>query len=250
MLDMNKTVLLITGCIKPNPNAFQLSLTDVNLRLQQYIDCIKWSIESTKFVNIVFVDNSGYPIDNRLMEFANERGKRLEWLSFTGNEKMIALCGKGYGEGEIIEYALKNSVLLKEATYFCKLKGRLKVDNIDRFIKLADMNGTYFWTIGLNRIKKISSGVETRFYGIPIKAYKDVFVDAYKDVDDKNGMWLERVFYQRYRTTNIKCWKMALYPDILGQSGSMGIDYKVSRRVLVGKTLASALGFYCPRKLQ
>ena len=97
-------------------------------------------------------------------------------------------------------YALKNSVLLKEATYFCKLTDRLKVDNIDRFIKLADMNGTYFWTIGLNKIKKISSGVETRFYGIPIKAYKDVFVDAYKDVDDENGMWLERVFYQRYRT--------------------------------------------------
>ena len=70
-------------------------------------------------------------------------------------------------------YALKNSVLLKEATYFCKLTDRLKVDNIDRFIKLADMNGTYFWTIGLNKIKKISSGVETRFYGIPIKAYKD-----------------------------------------------------------------------------
>lgn len=73
-------------------------------------------------------------------------------------------------------YALKNSVLLKEATYFCKLTDRLKVDNIDRFIKLADMNGTYFWTIGLNKIKKISSGVETRFYGIPIKAYKDVLL--------------------------------------------------------------------------
>ena len=139
-------------------------------------------------------------------------------------------------------YALKNSVLLKEATYFCKLTDRLKVDNIDRFIKLADMNGTYFWTIGLNKIKKISSGVETRFYGIPIKAYKDV--------DDENGMWLERGFYQRYRTTNIKCRKMALYPDFLGKSGSMGIDYKVSRKVLVGKTLASALGLYCSRKIQ
>lgn len=104
--------------------------------------------------------------------------------------------------------------------------------------------------LGLNKIKKISSGVETRFYGIPIKAYKDVFVDAYKDVDDENGMWLERVFYQRYRTTNIKCRKMALYPDFLGQSGSMGIDYKLSRKVLVGKTLASALGLYCSRKIQ
>lgn len=75
MLDMSKTVLLITGCTKPNPNAFQLSLTNVSLRLQQYLDCIKWSIEFTKFVNIVFVDNSGYPIDSGLMEFASKRGK-------------------------------------------------------------------------------------------------------------------------------------------------------------------------------
>lgn len=250
MLDMNKTVLLITGCIKPNPNAFQLSLTDVNLRLQQYIDCIKWSIEFTRFLNIVFVDNSGYPIDNGLIEFARKKGKKFEWLSFTGNEKMIAFCGKGYGEGEIIEYALKNSNLLKEASYFCKLTGRLKVDNINQFINLADMNETYFWTIGLNKLKKISSGVETRFYGIPTKTYKDVFVDAYKDVDDKNGMWLEKVFYQRYKMTNIKCRRMALYPDFSGQSGSMGIDYKTSKPMLMGKTLASALGFYCPRKLQ
>lgn len=144
---------------------------------------------------------------------------------------------------------MKNSVLLKEATYFCKLTGRLKVDNINQFIKLADMNETYFWTMGLNKIKSISSGVETRFYGIPTKGYKAVFVDAYKDVNAKNGMWLERAFYRRYEATNINCRRITLYPDFSGQSGSMGIDYKVSRRVLVGKTLTSALGFYCPRKI-
>ena len=77
MLDMNKTVLLISGCIKPNPSAFQLALTDVNLRLRQYIECIKWSIEYTEFINIVFVDNSGYPIDNELIEFAKKERKNL-----------------------------------------------------------------------------------------------------------------------------------------------------------------------------
>lgn len=249
MLDMNKTVLLITGSIKPNLNVFELSITDVNLRFQQYIECIKWSIEQTRFKNITFVDNSGYPIDNKLIDFANRKGKKLEWLSFVGDENRIALCGKGYGEGEIIEYALKNSGLLKDATYFCKLTGRLKVDNINKFIKLADMNETYFWTIGLNKIKKVSSGIETRFYGMPIKVYKDVFVIAYKDVNDKNGMWLERVFYQRYKISSIKCKRMELYPDFLGQSGSMGIDYKKSKPVLMGKALASTLGLYCPRKI-
>lgn len=94
--------------------------------------------------------NSGYPIDDGLIEFANRCGKKLEWLSFTGNEKMI---------------------LLKE-------------------------------------------------------------------------------FTKKYNTVNVKCQRVALYPAFSGQSGTMGIDYKVSRPVLIGKTLASTLGFYCMRKIR
>lgn len=248
MLDMDKTVLLITGCIKPNLNAFQLSLTDVNQRLRQYIACIKWSVDNTLFKNIVFVDNSGYPVDTMMIEYASEKGKNLEWLSFIGNEKMITACGKGYGEGEIIEYALRCSELLRKATYFCKLTGRLRVDNITRFTKLADINKIYFWTIGLNCKIKLSDGIETRFYGMSIKVYRDVFIDAYKDVDDKAGMWLEKVFYRRYCTSAVESQSLFWYPDFSGQSGSMGVDYKMSRQMLAGKTLAAAVGLYCPRK--
>lgn len=160
MLDINKTVLLITGCIKPNPSTFQLSLTDVEQRLKQYIECIKWGIEKTAFVKIVFIDNSGFTVNPVLIDYAKQRGKQLEWLSFLGNEKMIELCGKGYGEGEIIEYGLKYSELLRGAAYFCKLTGRLKVENINRFTKLAKMDKSYFWTMGL--IGEISIQMELK----------------------------------------------------------------------------------------
>ena len=249
MLDMDKTVLLITGCIKPNLNVFRLSITDVEQRFQQYIECIKWSVDNTLFKNIVFVDNSGYTVDASIIDYASQKGKKLEWLSFVGNEKMITVCGKGYGEGEIIEHALKCSELLGNATYFCKLTGRLRVDNINRFIKMADINKIYFWTIGLNRMNKYSDGVETRLYGLPIKTYRDVFIDAYKDFNDKMGMWLERTFYQKFCTSSVECQTLALYPDFSGKSGSMGIDYKMSRQMLAGKTFAAAIGLYCPRKM-
>lgn len=73
---------------------------------------------------------------------------------------MIELCGKGYGEGEIIEYGLKYSELLRGAAYFCKLTGRLKVENINRFTKLAKMDKSYFWTMGL--IGEISIQMELK----------------------------------------------------------------------------------------
>lgn len=56
-----------------------------------------------------------------------------------------------------------------------------------------------------------------------------------KDIDDKNEMWLERAFYRKFNTANVKYQRVALYPDFSGQSGSTGIDYKVSRQVLIGK---------------
>lgn len=58
------------------------------------MECIRWSIEKTAFKKIVFVDNSGYPIDSVLIDYAKRKGRQLEWLSFIGNEKMIAVCGK------------------------------------------------------------------------------------------------------------------------------------------------------------
>lgn len=247
MLDMDKTVLLITGCIKPNLNVFKISLTDTDQRLVQYIKSIKWSIEKTMFKNIVFVDNSGFPADTAMVEYASKRDKNFEWLSFIGNEKMITACGKGFGEGEMIEYAFRNSELMKKSMYFCKLTGRLRVDNINRFTKHADINRIYLWTVGLNA-KKHSDGIETRFYGMPIKVYNDVFIDAYRDVNDERGMWLERTFYRKYCASIVKCHAIPLYPDFSGQSGSMGIDYKMPRQMLAGKTFAAAVGLYCPRK--
>lgn len=250
MLDMNKTVLMITACVKPTLGTFQLSLTNADCRLEQYIESIKWSIEKTAFVKIVFVDNSGYPVNSALIDYAKQRGKSLEWLSFLGNEKMIALCGKGYGEGEMIEYGLKYSELLKDATYFCKLTGRLKVENINRFIKLAKMDQSYFWTMGLNWKNKRSDAIETRFYGIPIKTYKDIFIEAYKNVDDKTGVWLEKTFYRKYCAFDTESQSLVWYPDFTGQSGSMGIDYKLSREQLIAKTFAAGAGLYRPRKMR
>lgn len=248
MLNIDKTVLIITACIKPNLDTFKLSLTDSNKRLKQYIECIEWSLDNTLFKNIVFVDNSGYPADPALIKYASDKGKNFEWLSFTGNKKQILTYGKGYGEGEIVEYAFNNSKLLKKSTYFCKLTGRLIIDNINIFIKLADINKIYFWSTGLNLKNKHSDGIETRFYSMPISIYKDTFIDAYSDVNDRTGMWLEKVFYRRFCNSYLENRQLFWYPDFHGQSGSMGINYNLSKKRLFAKILASGIGLYSPKK--
>ena len=95
-------VLLITGCICPNQNQRFLVLKDAEERLKQYLDSIRFYIESSPFTKIVFCDNSAYSCDSvqELMDVAQKRNKTLEWLSFQGNHEKITEQGKGYGEGK------------------------------------------------------------------------------------------------------------------------------------------------------
>ena len=101
-------------------------LTDVSERLKQYIECIEFYLCKTSINKIVFCENSNYKFDSRaLYELAKKNNKLLEILQFNGNYSQIVDRGKGYGEGEIIEYALQNSKLFLQSKYFVKVTGRL-----------------------------------------------------------------------------------------------------------------------------
>ena len=119
-------IILLTGCINPNGMSFT-TLTDISIRINQYLAAISFYLQNTD-IPIVFVENS----DNDLRRYANSftRNKRLEILSFNGNNNKER--GKGYGEAEIIEYALNNSLIIK-STQKCniiKITGRLIIKNI------------------------------------------------------------------------------------------------------------------------
>ena len=59
--------------------------------------------------------------------------KEFEWISFQGNTTKTQEKGKGYGEGEIIEYAINHSQLLAKSKMLMKLTGRFYVKNMTLF---------------------------------------------------------------------------------------------------------------------
>ena len=120
-------IILLTGCINPNGMAFT-ALTDATIRLKQYVTAINYYLNNTNYP-IVFSENSGTSINSYFNSYNNN--KRLELLSFKGNNNKDR--GKGYGEAEIIDYALKKSLIIESHKNNCsiiKITGRLIVRNI------------------------------------------------------------------------------------------------------------------------
>ena len=222
--DKMHTVLLITGCISPNSQTPKLVLTNSDMRRQQYIDSIKYYIEYANVDNIVYCDNSGAYAEQELNELAEKRGKRFEWISFYGDTSKTVQFGKGFGECEIVNYALQHSDLIKQCEYLVKVTGRLVIKNLNVLLRLSK-KGIYFCpnTTEDNRLY-----INTRIYMMPIKAYNLYFQKAVDYVDDINNVYLEHAFGICVENSRIPFKKFVFAPWVEGISGSTGREYKPS----------------------
>lgn len=212
-------VLLITGTIQVNNDMPFVVVKNADERLEAYINTIKWAIDVTSFKFIVFCENTGYELEQvHIAANAHSKYKKFEYLTFRGNSKRIIEQGKGYGEGEIISYALQNSKLLDGAEYFCKITGRITIENVSQCMR---NRRNYFMHVEGER------KIDTRFYCIKTRDYKTYLLRAYKKVDDSNGVYLEHVFYDSVR--NLRYRSFYDIPRIIGISGSTGISYERKR---------------------
>ena len=224
-------VLLITGCICPVKDQAWLCLGDESVRLQQYVASIKFYIDASDVKKIVFCENSGFVYKDcaLLVDYADAKGKKLEWLSYKGDESLIRKYGKGAGEDEIYSYALEHSELLKDARSFVKVTGRLIVENINRLINNIEDGICYF-----NRdvYRPHYKGVDTRFYVADKAFFEQNLLNCYK-IKEKKGLQeraLEDVFFCLLKG-RYKC--LRGFPIIKGVSAGNGRDYSKENNLLI-----------------
>ncbi len=224
--------LLITGCIDPNPGVPFLEIRSSADRRKQYMESLEYYIKKTNIRKIVYCDNSMASKNDEISILANQYSKEFEWLSFQGDNVNAVEQGKGYGEGEIIKYALNNSKLLQKANYLIKVTGRVIVRNIDLLIAFMNTNRMYF-------CRNTSTNVDTKFYGLPIEAYKKDFLNLYKEVNDKKGKYLENVFSDRILERQIDVYSFIVFPNAQGISGSTGKSYTLPLKTRIKLTVKS-----------
>lgn len=240
-------ILIITATINP-PTQDYLKVNNTGERLSQYKESLNFFISSGAFQKIIFCDNSGYLISNDALkeerETASKKGITLEVLSFNGNHEKVKEQGKGYGEGEIMEYILKESKILSKEDYFFKVTGRLKVENIEIIVnksKNAIKDGICLINVPNHTMHEI---YDTRFYGMPVSMYERDFLKAYENVDDQDNIFFETVFTKIIREKNLRHRNFPLYPRITGKSGTSGGEYVYTEWKCRIKDIMSKLNYY------
>lgn len=233
-------VLLLTGCINPNGMAYT-SLNDKEERKRQYVNAIRHYLIHTDFP-VIFTENSDTDISSLFQD--DIKTGRFECLTFQGNRNKEK--GKGYGECEIIQYALNNSILIKSQKdlRIVKITGRLIISNIRHVIFLHTIISSSRTTFCM--INSDLSFPDSRIILAHISFYK-AFLMYKEKINDNEGYFFEHALCDIIKDDQRFPYSpFFIQPQIIGMSGSTGIYYpnepsSCSRKIRYAKYAASQL---------
>jgi hypothetical protein len=123
--------LLMTACIRPGiTSAFNNPRfrADTNQRLKDYETALRFwlNYNAPQILNIVLIENSGYPLDSlkAISENENVYKRNIEFLQIVP-ELIPPGIHYGYSELEMIDIAVEQSRLINQTKFFIKVTGRL-----------------------------------------------------------------------------------------------------------------------------
>ncbi|UKK51897.1 hypothetical protein L6472_04755 [Prevotella sp. E13-17] len=207
-----KKVILLTGCINPNGMAFT-QLNNVSERQKQYINAIHFYLSNTN-CPIVFCENS----DTDIQPFIENAQDRLEILTFSGNKNKQR--GKGYGEAEIIEYALSHSSFIQEDCIIIKITGRLIVNNICPIIKSLTCKQDFVTCLFHSDL----TFADSRIFCATVSFFCE-FLNNKERINDSENVFFEHILSSTVLASSIRFIPYIEEPLITGISGSTGKQY-------------------------
>ena len=221
-----KRVILLTSCVNPNGMPFT-ALSDINVRKQQYLAALRFYVNNTS-MPIVYVDNSNVDI-NEYNVFSNIAEDRIELLSFDGNHDKEH--GKGFGELEIIDYAIKYSRIINnnKNVSLIKITGRLVIVNIASILKQLKY---YILPSSKSVICSMNSDfsmADSRLLIAPLNFYKRL-IENRMAINDSEGVYLEHVLCSLIKKQNLYAFHTFFSePQYQGVSGSTNITYEAKK---------------------
>lgn len=212
-------IVLLTACVNPGDMPYTI-LLDQDERRKQYIDSLRFYLENCK-CPVVFCENTNCDFSS-LFQTEIEEG-RLEYLTYEGNN-FDRSKGKGYGELEIIEYALSHSTLLKKANVIIKVTGRLQIRNINKLISINKFFPRPNIQLSYDYFGK--EDMDSRIIFAPVSFYRQSLIVNKNQINDSNGFYFEHLLYKEVcRQSDGILLPFFALPDVCGSSGSTGKVY-------------------------
>ena len=227
----NLPPILLTSCVIVSDHS--VSLKDQKSRIRFTIESIEKWLAISSDLRLVICDGSNFDFSRIVLEKFPEAN--IECIFFENNKELVGVYGKGYGEGEIVKYAILTSVYLKESDYFAKCTAKLWVENFFECLKC--WNGTFLckgYFSNVFSFKKTQfSYVDTRFYLVNKSFYLKNLASAYLNVGSKQGLSLEYCFRDVVIKEKYENIMFNVPPVICGVGGGSGTYYKnnLKRRI-------------------
>jgi hypothetical protein len=214
--------VLITTAVQASAPFTRLS--DPSARLRETEKGLSRWLSQPGVTHVVVCDGSGFDFRPMLRDLCAGTPVTAESLSFANDAAMVKERGKGWGEGEIVKYALTNSRILDDFSAFAKCTGKLWVPNFSDCLK--GFNGTASFDFNGWLTPKF---IDTRFYIAQKDFYSRHLIDAHQKVFDSRGFYLEHAFLHALRDFSPSIYVMFPTPRIRGMSGSMAAPYAQSK---------------------
>lgn len=223
----NDICLLLTSTIEVK-NKSLVRRNDTLVRLNDYKTALKkWLLKQKSLSKIVFVDNSGYPLDElkEVVRGNNPFNKEVEFVSFNSSEDLQ--LDRSRGELKTIDFALENSEIIKTCDCFAKVTGRVFIKNID---KIALSIPDYFHIVSnfsnnLTYIDTVVIFFQKDYYKKHIAEY------AKLNANDEERLYIERVYAKAVLQTiaeDYRWFPLGREPVIDGMSGTKNKPYSRS----------------------
>lgn len=228
--------VLLTSSIVAHDKGVALKDSDERLRLA--LESIEQWLKIDPDLPLVLCDGSSFDFDPLVAQrFPHAR---IECLHFENNQEKVKELGRGFGEGEIVRYALAHSRLIAAAGCFAKCSSKLWVENFKTCKR--QWNGKFLCKgVFLNVFSPFRSTefsyIDTRFYMASTAFYRQYLEDAHLHIDRKRGRALENCFHDAVISYGIKKSLLRVPPVICGVGGGIGKYYKDSQKRRVKEVL-------------
>jgi hypothetical protein len=205
------------------------AIGDAAIRIDRVVWGVTRLLEAYPEYEIVICDGSGFDFSRILLE---NQSDRMEILFFNNSRDKVKIYGKGYGEGEILEYVLNNSKKALHHSCYIKLTGGLFVSNFRNILK----DCSEFQFNPKIEIRKVPpririTSVDTRVVLFNRLGYDKFLRGVHLGVRDFEGFFLEHaVFKSLLQSGNLRSSMIfGTPPKIEGKSGSTGNNYSSFR---------------------
>lgn len=183
---MTSTVLITTASNPPDGMP-SLKMTNVAARIATAKAAVFiWAAQGIG--KIVIADATGSTLLNtEEVSMLKQMGVDVEQIHYMQDSALVKQRGKGFGEGALTNFALNNSVFLKQETHFFKCTGKLFCRNFPDIRGMIQQNhlSHIFWKM-LN-YENTRTFADTRFFYTTRDFAVNVLMPAYLKTDDRHA---------------------------------------------------------------